>query len=425
LSVLGRITELARGAVQEYGIQFFDILPSLADQDSSGLWVTSTDPEGAHLDRARSLQRPGKNPNRPLVVVALQWKSGEMERRMADKTISTHRLASFWLLILVLIPIALLLLAEFCGRVIIWANYGVPGKTYGLWAYDEELGAIHAKNGYNSNSETNDYGFRNRENVFDPKPPTSHRVIAYGSSTTFCYNLPTDQAWPIELQTLLRQNHNPKDQVLNAGAIGWSISHEIRRAERDLPVLKPDYVILYTGGGEEDNAVFAKVEGKSIAEALARGESRVIATNFNQDMWLQRNSVLMRVYDKFVGAKLRFTSAPPLAPEVDPVVIKHFLIVLDQFIDLIRKNGARPIYITMAGLPWGERKMLVSREGARLARAKGVPVFDAQTIVDNWPGNKEELFLSGSAHHYTETGSARLAEFIFSNAFAQTSVKSQ
>jgi lysophospholipase L1-like esterase len=122
---------------------------------------------------------------------------------------------------------------------------------YGLWQYDKELGAIHASNSYNSNSETNSLGFRNHEDVFEPKPPGALRIIAYGGSTTFCYNLDTEHAWPLRLQALLRAHHNPGDQVLNAGAVMWSISHEITRAERDLPRLHPDYVSIYSGFNEE------------------------------------------------------------------------------------------------------------------------------------------------------------------------------
>lgn len=78
-------------------------------------------------------------------------------------------------------PVAGILAIEGVGYAIIHFKYGVPGKTYGLWTHDAELGAIHSRNGYNSNSETNNYGFRNKEDVFEPKPPGSVRVIAYGA----------------------------------------------------------------------------------------------------------------------------------------------------------------------------------------------------------------------------------------------------
>jgi hypothetical protein len=78
-------------------------------------------------------------------------------------------------------------------------------------------------------------------------------------------------AWPLQLQQFLRAHHNFKDQVLNAGAIGWSISHEITRAKRDLPMFKPDYVIIYSGINEEANIEDSQLEGKNITDALDHG----------------------------------------------------------------------------------------------------------------------------------------------------------
>src|SRR5262249_5820840 len=98
----------------------------------------------------------------------------------------------FMIVIIVGLPIILILGVEGVGRAIIHLKYGVAGKSYGLWQYDRELGAIHAANAYNHNSETNNFGFRNKENVVEPKPANALRIIAYGGSTTFCYNLSTD-----------------------------------------------------------------------------------------------------------------------------------------------------------------------------------------------------------------------------------------
>ncbi len=127
-------------------------------------------------------------------------------------------------------PVAGILAIEGVGYAIMHPST-VPGKSDGLWSYDAELGAIHSLNGYNSNSETNNYGFRSKEDVFEPKPPNSIRVIAYGGSTTFCFNLETDQAWPIRLQEELRKYAGPSPMVLNAGAIVWSIDSEVTPSE--------------------------------------------------------------------------------------------------------------------------------------------------------------------------------------------------
>jgi len=181
---------------------------------------------------------------------------------MQGNPFSLRKRIVFWLVFLGVSTVVLIIAAEGAGRFIIYLRYGVPGKTYGLWKYDPELGAIHASEAYNLLAETDNYGFRNRDDVIEPKPKDALRIIAYGGSTTFCYNLANDEAWPIQLQALLRLSENPKDQVLNAGAIAWSIAHEITRAKRDIPLLHPDYVILYSGVNEDLNAELVKLEVK-------------------------------------------------------------------------------------------------------------------------------------------------------------------
>src|SRR5579864_8023571 len=134
---------------------------------------------------------------------------------MSPSNLPLWKKIAFIMLILFLPPQLLVGAAEGTGRLVIHFKYGVPGKTYGLWTYDPVLGAVHAANAYNSNSETNSLGFRNKEDVFEPKPAGALRIIAYGGSTTFCYNLDTTEAWPLQLQELLRAHHNSRDQVLN------------------------------------------------------------------------------------------------------------------------------------------------------------------------------------------------------------------
>ncbi len=355
---------------------------------------------------------------------------------MQEEPFSVLKRIVFWLVFLGVSTVVLIAATEGIGRFVVYLRYGVPGKTYGLWKYDPELGAIHASEAYNSNSETDNYGFRNREDVNDLKPKGAWRIIAYGGSTTFCYNLPTDEAWPLQLQTLLRFSGNPKDQVLNAGAIMWSMAHEITRAKRDIPFLHPDYVILYSGVNEEANAALAKLEGKDLTLGIAQGRP-IFATNLDQDRWLKRNSVIIRLLDYSPTWLSSESSAKPNEPTVvqletgdaDALAKRHFLMVLGQFIDLIEQNGGTPIYVTMGGLRTLDggipRLLQYSRNGAELARQRGVLVLDAQDVVDAYPGDKRDLFI-GSGVHWTKLGAKLLAQFIQAKAFpARTSGRSE
>src|ERR1700756_5508085 len=109
---------------------------------------------------------------------------------MSPSSLPLWKKLVFTLIIIFAPPLLLVGVAEGIGRAVLHYKYGVPGKNYGLSTYDPVLGAVHAPNAYNSNSETNSFGFRNSEDVFEPKPRGALRIIAYGGSTTFCYNLP-------------------------------------------------------------------------------------------------------------------------------------------------------------------------------------------------------------------------------------------
>jgi len=52
-----------------------------------------------------------------------------------------------------------------------------------------------------------------------------------------------------------------------------------------------------------------------------------------------------------------------------------------------------------------------SREGAKLALSQGVPVIDAQVLVDNYRGDVRELFNEPGAD-WTAKGADLLAHFI-------------
>jgi lysophospholipase L1-like esterase len=330
-------------------------------------------------------------------------------------------------------PLLLILAVEGGGRLYMHFKYGVPGKSYGLWRADAQLGAIHAEHGYNRIAVTNNMGFRNTEDVQTTRPPGSYRIIAYGGSTTFSYNLNNDETWPQQLENLLRAKHNAHDQVLNAGAIMWSVSHELARARRDLPVLKPDYVILYTGVNEEENARRLKQQGVDLAAAVREGRYGLFATNYDQDNWFIRNTMIGRYLNQraadaadAVARDSVRNGRTVIDTTTDPVALAHFQVTLRAFIALIRQNGAIPIYVILAGLPelaHNARLLKYPRAGAAIARETGVQVLDAQTIVDGYGGHRNDLFFR-SGHHWSAMGAKKLAAFIYENAFAVAASRS-
>jgi lysophospholipase L1-like esterase len=328
---------------------------------------------------------------------------------------------------------------EVAGRMYIWWKHGVPGKSYGLWQYDAELGAIHASNSYNTGTQTNNYGFRGREDVFEPKPPGSRRFICYGGSMTFCYNLADGETWPERLQEHLRAGAgHERDQVLNGGHIIWSTGHLYRQALRDLPALRPDYVVLYTGVNDITNAQHLILAGYDLDELDRQQQYGVMALNYDQNRWLKRNSVLVRFFEYRLRVYLRGGETGPTPhahAKLEELkkgwsddefkrtwIWKNYLFELGRFVRLIRENGGTPIFVIEAGLPDEDTpneppepskrstKLWLSAHAADVMRQDGVIVCDPRSVILADP-NRKDLFHSTGAHVSAE-GAKILAEQI-------------
>ena len=113
-----------------------------------------------------------------------------------------------------------------------------------------------------------------------------------------------------------------------------------------------------------------------------------------------------------------FAPAPNPAPVLEyaivPEVRENYNRTLREFIELIRQNDAKPLYVIMGGLyEIGQNRLLprYSREGAAVSREMGVPVIDSNDVVNNYKGNSAYLF-SPTGAHWSALGASLLAKFI-------------
>jgi hypothetical protein len=331
-----------------------------------------------------------------------------------------------------------LLVAEGAGRAWMHFRYGVPGKSYGRWRGDPELGSHPKENGYSHRWQTNDGGFRGDEDVRRPKPEGALRVIAYGGSTTLCWNLPTPRTWPAVLESLLRAHRgSPGDQVLNAGDILWSIGQIAVRARREAPRLRPDIVLIASGLNEESNARYLAAAGTSLEAEARAGRFGAYTRDLPQCSWLVRNSVVAALAQSQVARPARRllhlvrpdpwsellqtpidAAHPPRAP--DPWILENYRHVLGELIDSLRAEGARVAYIIEArGAETVGLRLLsdYSRAGAVTAVEHGALVVDAQEVVAAYAGDPMDLFRE-SGVHWSALGARLLARKIWSDAFA-------
>src|SRR5688500_6585613 len=76
-------------------------------------------------------------------------------------------------------------------------------------------------------------------------PPDEGTIVAMGNSLTAGLGVPEEQAYPAQLEALLRSN-GYRFRVVNAGISGETSSGALSRTAWTL-TLKPDIVILETG----------------------------------------------------------------------------------------------------------------------------------------------------------------------------------
>ncbi|MCH7486996.1 MAG: hypothetical protein IIC04_08415 [Proteobacteria bacterium] len=336
---------------------------------------------------------------------------------------SQKQVTLFAVFLVLLVP-GLIVLAEFSARAVMSMVYGVKGKSYGIYSGDPVLGHIPAPNTYNHLTSLNDRAFRNRENVIEPKPKGALRMIAYGGSTTFSYNLPTEKTWTYLLQRRLRERLGGQThQVLNGGVVLWSLSHAYERAKREIPVLKPDYVLLYSGINEETNALYLKASGPGIQKLVVGGKFGVPASNYIASSWLHRNSLLFKIFRKYLVPFVENIfktgeSGPYSGEKPDVYVLTNYLKVLDSFVALARRNDAKFIFIIQSGRDQGPGMRRItgySVKGAEHLRPLGVKVIDTRDMIRRYKGKPEELF--ETSIHYSEKGARVFADYLFERIF--------
>ena len=323
---------------------------------------------------------------------------------------------------------------EIALRGYVHVQFGVEGKSIGRWEADPVVGARMAAHVYDHRMETNNEGFRGKEDVASSRDPGSLQVVVYGGSTALCWNLKDEETWPRRLEDRLRRRSGreaARVQVLNGGDINWSIGHVLNRAKEELPRLRPDFVLLYSGINEVGNRRLLEAEGMDFETKVADGATGLSATSFPQAGWWGRHSLFYRAIQgriiRPLVREIRSVSSPneweqwqqtsiglktPAEPP-DSVTLDHYLRTLDELAELCHQCGSRLVFVVQARGPRTialDHLTAFSRAGAGRMRDRGEWVVDAQRVVDDQTGT-ESLF-TGSGMHYSALGAEEFAEFL-------------
>jgi hypothetical protein len=330
-------------------------------------------------------------------------------------------------LVIAAVSLLILGLAELSVRIIIHFQYGVPGKSYGIFASHPVLGGDLRANSYSLTREYNDYGFQTAEKV-DFRDDVS-RIVTYGGSATFCYNLEMARTWAMQLQGQLRKTGH-RAQVLNAGVVMWASGHILVKAREHLATVRPRLVIVYSGINEEVNRDFLRIEGRHLGNETMDPQVVPFARNLTQSSWLYQNVVLYKIAH-LVGAKLMDWLNPrpqiPFLPyekatdtelveRTDRVVFNNYLRNLLLLKDVIQDAGARMVFVIQArgrNDEQANRFTAYSRRAASQMIKAGVLVFDPQPAL-RAEADPLDALITSSGVHYSALGAEKFAGFLAS-----------
>lgn len=240
------------------------------------------------------------------------------------------------------------------------------------------------------------------------KPAGTLRVICFGDSNT---DGPLEGgAWPEALGALLAGDAAHRAEVLNAGVTGYSSYQGAARVARDVPVYKPDVVLLSFGWNDAANAI----GGDDAAFAAA---ARLRDVSPARVAWRR---ALFRYDAVLVAARL--TARPSPVPAVD-VATAAPRVTLDGYAENLvamvrraRESGARAAILTrphrdseaaLSAMPgWRRHVPDYNARARRVATQLDVPLVDAQRHFEG----RAAAFVDES--HLTREGHAELAALV-------------
>lgn len=273
--------------------------------------------------------------------------------------------------------------------------------------------------------EHNSLGYRGPE-IEIPKPEGVYRIVALGGSTTYGSSTKPEDAYPAQLQNILRDEHGYDNvEVINGGMVGYSSWETLVSFQFRILELEPDMIILY-------DSVNDIIPREQISVDCYRGHNTLRGLNGTKGYWVQRD-------DPFVPSALYRLVAINLGWMHNPLVLNSWFdppqvscrlddLPLDQrvaqnppvyfernlrnTIVLAQANGVQPVLSTWTYY-LGQDRPQYWRDAVdenneiirRLAEEHDVPIYD---LAQNLPLNRE--FWSDDGIHMYAPGTHEQAE---------------
>lgn len=238
-------------------------------------------------------------------------------------------------------------------------------------------------------------------------PAGTRRVLCVGDSNT---DGPLEGgAWPEALGALLADDAAHPVEVLNAGVTGYSSYQGAVRVRREVPVYRPDVVLVAFGWNDAATAI----GGDDAAFAAAARLRDLSPTRVALRRALFRYDAVLVAARLVVRPPAVTPFEAPLAPRV---TVDDYAANLRAMAAAARASGARVVLLTRphreseaalaASEGWRRRVPEYTARTRAVAGELGVPLVDAQRHFDG----RVDLFADES--HLTRAGHAELATLV-------------
>jgi lysophospholipase L1-like esterase len=252
----------------------------------------------------------------------------------------------------------------------------------------------------------------------------TRRVLCAGESVTFGLSVDPERTFSRELERIL--SRRGPTEVINAGVIGYTVAQGLHALREQLPLYRPDLVVLLFGalneqfpaGRVDDEAWIDLLAGAGATGGIAR--SRVV-----QALHRLRFSIALRLaprdHEDLVRRGHRFfdeEGKPTFERRVRP---GRFRPLLEEACVAAESAGARVVVVVPPMPPWRPWIDVAGRQvwseeiyAAICADCRAVGSKPGRALVDGAAllgGDQAVLYFADRAHP-NEDGHARLAEAI-------------
>ncbi len=200
----------------------------------------------------------------------------------------------------------------------------------------------------NTQVKVNSFGLRG-EDIQLNKDEGAFRIICLGGSPTFGWGVDYKDAYPYQLQELLREKYGSKKniEVINAGNIGYSSYQGVNFLKRDILKFSPDLITVAYVINDVDKHRFYRSNGRSDKELLPKNKVSVAIENFLDKSNIFKLLKASIVHSKGIAAKHFSQGEKDVYLEKRRVSLEDYRKNLNQIVDIATKNNIEVVFIKM------------------------------------------------------------------------------